>query len=258
MNPPVPFLPRKTKKELLLDSTLIPEGTNVILAVGGATRDGIDHPDDFKEDRKERDPLIFGGPEGTSAFLHQCVGQHLAMPVIARIVRGVLMLDGLTKHSIRGPGSCFVWKSSGGQLQEVPTRVQSHGCPDAVSSDRDHEGQDTGVEACQGAEGNHQVWRAEDREKVRDAGHVHFAWFLFLENDTKLMMATIYDRDFDSYIEFFALEIGPMFDLVFQHIEDPLRCRSRSFRRSSWTPYGANNRMPAAIFSARTRRRVFR
>jgi hypothetical protein len=58
-------------------------------------------------------------------------------------------------------------------------------------------------------------------KKLRDAGHVHFAWFLFLENDTKLMMATIYDRDFDPYIEYFALEIGSMFDMVFEHIEDP-------------------------------------
>ena len=43
------------------------------------------------------DSLIFGGPEGTSEYLHQCLGQHLAMPVIARVVMEVLMLDGLAE-----------------------------------------------------------------------------------------------------------------------------------------------------------------
>ena len=76
-------------------------------------------------------------------------------------------------------------------------------------------------------------------KKLRDAGHVHFAWFQFIENDTKLMLTTIYDRDFDSYLEYFALEIGPMFDLIFHHIQDPSDTGRASSPRSSWTPYGA-------------------
>jgi hypothetical protein len=57
-------------------------------------------------------------------------------------------------------------------------------------------------------------------KKLNDAKLVHFASFLFIENDTKMMLQTIYDRDFDAYIEYFALQIGPLFDLVFAHIED--------------------------------------
>jgi hypothetical protein len=56
--------------------------------------------------------------------------------------------------------------------------------------------------------------------KLGEAGHVHFAWFEFLENDTKLALHTVYDRDFDAYIEHFALKIGSLFDLLFEHIQD--------------------------------------
>ena len=56
--------------------------------------------------------------------------------------------------------------------------------------------------------------------KLRESEHVHFAQFLFIENDTKLALFTVYDRDFDSYIEHFALKVGPLFDRIFEHIED--------------------------------------
>lgn len=212
LNPPVPFLPRKTKQDIHLDSTVIPKDRNVILAVGGATRDGI----------KEKDPLIFGGPAGTSEFLHQCVGQHLAMPVIARIVRGVLLLDGLEETFDPRTGKLFrLEKLWGVNCKKYPLQfnrtdvltqfplivVMKVKTPVAVHAEALKEIIKYGAPKIE--------------KKLRDAGHVHFAWFLFIENDTKLMMSTIYDRDFDSYIEYFALEIGPMFDLVFQHIEDP-------------------------------------
>jgi hypothetical protein len=57
-------------------------------------------------------------------------------------------------------------------------------------------------------------------KKLAESAHVHFAQFLFIENDSKLVLFTIYDRDFDSYIEHFADEIGPLFDRIFEHIED--------------------------------------
>jgi cytochrome P450 len=221
LNPPVPFLPRRTKREIRLDSTLIPEGSNVILAIGGATRDGIADPDDFKVDRK-RDPLIFGGSDSASAYLHQCMGQHLAMPVIARVVRGVLLLDGLTETLDPTTGMLRPLEKLWGVIchkyplefnrTDVLTQfplivVMKVKTPVAVHAEALKEIIKYGAPKIE--------------KKLRDAGHVHFAWFLFIENDTKLMMATIYDRDFDSYIEYFALEIGSMFDMVFEHIEDP-------------------------------------
>jgi cytochrome P450 len=250
LNPPVPFLPRRTKQELVLGSTVIPQGRNVILAVGGATRDGIDRPDDFKKDRKERDPLIFGGPAGTSAFLHQCVGQHLAMPVIARIVRGVLMLDGLTETFDPRTGKLFrLEKLWGVNCKKYPLEfdrtdvltqfplivIMKIKKPVSVHAEELKEIIKYGAPKIE--------------KKLRDAGHVHFAWFLFLENDTKLMMATIYDRDFDSYIEYFALEVGSMFDLVFQHIEDPPPMPVKEFPKEFVdTVRRYNNRTAAGYF----------
>jgi cytochrome P450 len=56
-------------------------------------------------------------------------------------------------------------------------------------------------------------------EKVlQDAGMVHFASFAFVDNDSKLMLFTMYDGDFDAYIAHFAREFGHLFDRFFSHI----------------------------------------
>jgi hypothetical protein len=57
-------------------------------------------------------------------------------------------------------------------------------------------------------------------EKVlTGARHVHFANFLFLDNDSKLVLFTAYDGDFDAYIGHFAREFGPLFDRFFACVE---------------------------------------
>jgi hypothetical protein len=59
-------------------------------------------------------------------------------------------------------------------------------------------------------------------EKVlRDANHVHFASFMFLEDDSKLVLFTMYDGDFDSYIAHFAREFSYLFDAFFSCIAVP-------------------------------------
>jgi cytochrome P450 len=226
LNPPAAFLPRKTKQSMCLGSTDIPEGSNVILAIGAATRDASAHsnPDKFDETRTSNpDPLIFGGLKGANEFLHRCVGQHLAMPVIARIVREALLLDDLAETYDPRTGKLFrLEKLCGVVCQKYPLEfnrtavltqfplivVMKVKAPVAVH-----------------AEALKQIMKygaPKIEKQLRDAGHIHFAWFMFIENDTKLMLATIYDRDFDSYIKHFASEIGgSMFDLVFEHIQDP-------------------------------------
>ena len=47
---------------------------------------------------------------------------------------------------------------------------------------------------------------------------VHFATFLFLEEDSKLALFTMYDGDFDTYIGHFAKEFGHLFDRFFSHV----------------------------------------
>jgi hypothetical protein len=50
---------------------------------------------------------------------------------------------------------------------------------------------------------------------------VHFARFVFLQNNTQLAIITTFDGTFADYISDFATHIGPIFDALFQHIADP-------------------------------------
>ena len=57
------------------------------------------------------------------------------------------------------------------------------------------------------------VWAALTRLKT-----VHFARFVFLENNTKLAVITTYDGTFDKYINEFIDEIGDVFNALLAHM----------------------------------------
>ena len=50
--------------------------------------------------------------------------------------------------------------------------------------------------------------------------NVHFARFVFLENNTKLAVITTYDGTFEDYIGYFIREIGGVFDALLAHMAD--------------------------------------
>lgn len=52
----------------------------------------------------------------------------------------------------------------------------------------------------------------DDTDKV---GTVHFLKLVFLDNDTKLMLVTAYDGDWDAYIEDFVVKIPNELDVLF-------------------------------------------
>lgn len=54
---------------------------------------------------------------------------------------------------------------------------------------------------------------------LRESGHVHFAWFEFLDQGRQLALHTVYDGDFEAYVEHFALKVDDLFDRLFEHIE---------------------------------------
>ena len=58
------------------------------------------------------------------------------------------------------------------------------------------------------------IWIALDKLKI-----VHFARFVFLENNTKLAIITTYDGSFDDYLNEFIDEIGDIFNALLQHME---------------------------------------
>jgi cytochrome P450 len=221
LNPPVAFLPRKTLCNVDFDQGSIPAGTTVILAIGGATLEPSGHSTQFLAARAYHDTLIFGGAPDETGYAHQCIGQHLAMPLITHIVRQVLLLPGLAERLDPASGeplgleklwgfNCSSYPLEFNRfeiLRQSPLNVVMQ-----IKKPLSVHAEELKKIIKYGAP------RIE--KKLHDARHVHFAWFEFIENDTKLVLHTVYDRDFDAYIEHFALEIGPLFDLLFEHIED--------------------------------------
>lgn len=58
------------------------------------------------------------------------------------------------------------------------------------------------------------IWIALDKLRI-----VHFARFVFLENNTKLAIITTYDGSFEDYLNEFIDEIGDVFNALLQHME---------------------------------------
>jgi hypothetical protein len=63
-----------------------------------------------------------------------------------------------------------------------------------------------------------QVGAPRIEKMLRESKHVHFACFVLLENDSQLMLLTVFDRGFDPYVEHFALQVGSLFDRLFEHM----------------------------------------
>jgi hypothetical protein len=59
------------------------------------------------------------------------------------------------------------------------------------------------------------IWAALNKLKI-----VHFARFVFLENNTKLAVITTYDGTFDDYINDFIDAIGDVFNALLAHMQD--------------------------------------
>ena len=58
------------------------------------------------------------------------------------------------------------------------------------------------------------IWIALDKLRI-----VHFARFVFLENNTKLAIITTYDGSFEDYLNEFIDEIGDIFNALLQHMD---------------------------------------
>ncbi len=218
-NPPVAFLPRRTNEEVDFGDGRIPADRIVILCMGGATRD--DGCNQANGGDKSCDPLIFGGYPDIGGYVHQCIGERLALPLVTRIVRQVLVLPGLAESLDPRSGKPLgLEKLWGFNCRKYPLEfdrfaVLKQSPLNVIMKVR--------MPVSVHAEALKEIIKygaPRIEKKLRDAKLVHFAWFEFLENDTKLALHTVYDRDFDAYIEHFALEIGPLFDLLFEHIQD--------------------------------------
>jgi hypothetical protein len=209
-NPPVAFLPRLTLTEVELPATKTKIDVNrqLVLCMGSAT----------KPVQGAYDPLIFGDSAGS---VHGCLGKHLAWPLVLHTVDAVLSLPGLAQRIDPVTGDTLRLDKRWGfacesypleyrrdrrlaqQPLQVVMRIKSPVADNAAKLKRlIRDGAPT-------------VERA-----LRQARHVHFAWFQLIEGDTQLVLQTVYDGDFDAYIQHFALKVDTVFDQLFQYIED--------------------------------------
>lgn len=222
--PPAPFLARTAGADMQASgaaggSVRIPAGSHLLLAMGA------DGPADLD--------WVFGGPFEDPAFPHNCIGRHLAWPLVRETVRQVLLLPGLARvidPATERPKPLV--KSWGAICNSLPLRYQRDRrlnqqplflmlpikAPVAENAAK--------LEVLTRA-GAPVVERA-----LNDAKNVHFAWFGLTHDRTHLTMYTVYDGDFDAYVEHFALKV-PLFDEQFKYLEgappSPVRLYPKEF-----------------------------
>ena len=223
-NPPAAFLTRSSKplkdapalwfKDEQNVRRQIPEGAHLLLAMGA-------------------DPaweFVFGGDH---SFKHNCVGKHLAWPLIVEVVRQVLQLPGLAQIIEPDSGKpralvkrwgviCQLYElfyQRDRRLNQQPLYVVLP-IKEPVKENADILWKLT-------QSGAHIVEAA-----LKESGIVHFAWFMLVENGTHLALSTVFDGDFDAYVEHFAVKV-PLFDKQFEFLDveqrTPIRQHAKQF-----------------------------
>lgn len=205
-NPPIAFVPR---------TQIVRGGPNgrttyrdVLLALGGGTCP-----------TGEDDSLIWGGWQTFGK--HGCFGEYLAKPLITEIVRFVIglrdvaeKLDPLTAKPVgldkRWGFECKSYPLTYRRERRVAqATLNVHmRIKQPVKDNADK----LRLVIAAGAPLIHEV--------LGESRHIHFAWFEFVERDTVLVLHTIYDGNFEAYIQHFALRVGDLFDALFESIED--------------------------------------
>jgi hypothetical protein len=204
-NPPIPFLPR-----IAVDSNgdMVRE---YLLALGGATSGRGEGAGD--------DPLVWGLPDGAP---HWCLGKELAWPLIVEIVRLVMGLPALDQLLDPEDATAFgLTKRWGFACESYPLTHQrerriAQSSLNVAMRLKPPVKDNADLARTIIAAGAPRIEAA-----LREARHVHFAWFELTEGDTVLVLHTVYDGPFAPYIQHFALKCGDMFDALFQCIENP-------------------------------------
>lgn len=165
-------------------------------------------------------------------YTHSCPGMMMAMHVIAYTVRQLLVLPSLAQRVDPDTGKPYgLEKRWGFQSTFYPLSYQKEQLLMQTPLQ-------TVLPIRAPVDFHSQALRqvighgAPFIEKVlADSKMVHFASFLFLENDSKLVLFTMYDGDFDTYIGHFAKEFGHLFDRFFEHvaISPPMPIREHPF-----------------------------
>jgi hypothetical protein len=212
--PPMTVVPRRTRKaeKVPLGGINIPAETDCLLILQAPRF----CPHDSKDDPC---PHAWGAVHDGHAA-HACLGRRISQPLIAALVQRVLRLpglkpalDALTRETLkverlwgfactRYPLRFQRERVRAQQNLIVPMHVKSPISENAPRLRR-------------------LIAAAVPRVDyvLANFGHLHFAWFEFSDDDSVLVLRTIYDGDFDAYIQHFALRAGDIFDGLFEFLE---------------------------------------
>ena len=207
--PPVAFLPRRAREGFsLAPGHDVGPGEDVILwlASAGGTAAAPGCP---------RHGLAF-----TEGHRHGCIGQRPAQRLVVAALRALLALPSLAEaiHPVHGRPeglrqrwgfACLSYPlvhQRARRLAQQPLNVVMR-----VKAPVEHHAEAIRRVIAVGAP---RIERA-----LRESRHVHFAWFEFLDQGRLLALHTVYDGDFDGYVEHFALKVDDLFDRLFEHIE---------------------------------------
>ena len=216
-NQPAPFLPRVAKKDLILApdtprATPIAKGRLILVALCSAMMDeqAIPKPLELRLNRNlpPDDDLLFG------SGWHDCFGKYIAEVQIVEMLRGLLTLDNLRRAP--GPPGKLVYVDTFPQQLAVdfgPQHIQT-----ALTAIMEIKQPTTLHARALRVLLTHAYQQVVDiLDKV---GTVHFARFIFLENDTKLALMTSYDGTFETYMKNYIEVAGDLFDLMLEHIKE--------------------------------------
>ena len=204
--PPLPVLPRRTRdKEVDLGGgEKIPADTDCLLLLEGA----------------RVCPHVWGEAAAGGPALHACLGRQLALPLIAALVRHTLNLPGLTPALDPLTGEVMkIERLWGFACSRYPLRFERERLRtqhNLIVSMRVKPPISENA-----ARLRRLIASATPRIEhvLSDFGGVHFAWFEFSDDDCQLVLRTLYDGQFEAYLQHFALRAGDLFDDLFTYLE---------------------------------------
>ncbi|MBQ0959933.1 hypothetical protein KAK06_13350 [Ideonella sp. 4Y11] len=211
--PPLPVLPRRTiGAQQLPTGTRIPDGDDCLLLLDVARH---------VEQARAQVCAHAWGHTAHGQAAHPCLGKDLALPLITALVKRVLHLPGLARRIDPLTGDDFpmqrLWGVACTQLPLTYKRVRSRAQRNLIVSMRVKSPRAEHV-----AQLRRLIAAAVPRIEhlLTSFGGVHFAWFEFSDDDTQLILRTIYNGELEPYLYHFALRAGDLFDGLFEHLED--------------------------------------
>lgn len=205
-HPPVPFLPRRTRTAFVSQRGTVPSGTDCIIVLRAANGSVCPH--------------AWGANDRPPQAPHACIGRDLILPLLAELLH----------HTLNLPGLDVTLDGLTGEVLK-PERLWGMGCLRyPLRHDREKRFVQQPLIVVMPLKSPHAEYAERVRRVIRagvpriqwaldDSRHVHMAWFELTEDDRALALRTVYDGDFDAYIQHFALKVGDLFDQLFSCIE---------------------------------------